>query len=88
MTALSTKLPAALVLGCISTARHNDVIRKNHVPASGMCWYTDVYDPVVKNVPAAKGRTNPAKSLSSFISFLFFAKVAIIFITLQRWALK
>ena len=35
--------------------------------------------------PAAKGNANPAISLSTFISFLFFAKVDIIFVTLRRY---
>ena len=39
---------------------------------------------VASATPAAKGNENPAISLSTFISYLFFAKVAIIFITLQR----
>jgi hypothetical protein len=34
--------------------------------------------------PAANGNANPAISLSIVISFLFFAKVLIIFVTLQR----
>ena len=34
-------------------------------------------------IPMVKGRTNPAISLSAIISFLFFAKVAIIFLTLR-----
>ena len=33
--------------------------------------------------PAANGSTNPAISLSTIISFLFFAKLAIIFLTLR-----
>ena len=36
--------------------------------------------------PAAKGNANPAISLSTLISFLFFAKVVIIFITLHGYA--
>ena len=36
--------------------------------------------------PAAKGRANPAISLSTFISSLFFAKVAINFLTLHGLA--
>ena len=42
----------------------------------------------VINIPAVNGRTNPAISLSTFISRLFFAKVAIIFITLQGYTDK
>ena len=34
-------------------------------------------------IPATNGSTNPAISLSAIISFLFFAKVAIIFLTLR-----
>jgi hypothetical protein len=41
---------------------------------------------IARRTPAVKGRAIPAVSLSTFISLLFFAKVAIIFITLQRYA--
>ena len=34
-------------------------------------------------IPMVNGSTNPAISLSTIISFLFFAKVAIIFLTLR-----
>ena len=34
-------------------------------------------------MPMVKGTTNPAISLSSVISFRFFAKIAIIFLTLR-----
>ena len=34
---------------------------------------------------AAKGNANPAISLSTLISFLFFAKVVIIFVTLRGY---
>ena len=34
-------------------------------------------------IPTTNGSTNPAISLSAIISFLFFAKVAIIFLTLR-----
>ena len=34
-------------------------------------------------IPMVNGTTNPAISLSAVISFLFFAKVAIIFLTLR-----
>ena len=34
-------------------------------------------------IPMVNGSTNPAISLSAIISFLFFAKVAIIFLTLR-----
>ena len=37
-------------------------------------------------IPMVNGSTNPAISLSAIISFLFFAKVAIIFITLHGLA--
>ena len=51
-----------------------------------MIWMSYDDDPayVASATPAAKGNENPAISLSTFISYLFFAKVAIIFITLQR----
>ena len=35
--------------------------------------------------PAANRNANPAISCQAFISFLFFAKVVIIFITLHRY---
>ena len=35
-------------------------------------------------IPMVNGSTNPAISLSTIISSLFFAKVAIIFLTLRR----
>lgn len=35
-------------------------------------------------IPMVNGSTNPAISLSAIISFLFLAKVAIIFLTLRR----
>jgi hypothetical protein len=54
-------------------------------------WYVGLVvqgDPAVMTAavtPAAKGNANPAISLSTFISFLFFAKVDIIFVTLRKY---
>jgi hypothetical protein len=62
-----------------------------NVNVSAKMWYVGLMmqgEPPVKTAamtPAAKGNANPAISLSTLISFLFFAKVVIIFLTLHGY---
>lgn len=46
------------------------------------------HDKIVTPTPMTKGMVIPARSLSTLISYLIFAKVAINFLTLQRLTRK
>ena len=72
--------------GCISVNRHIAVTAS---AAAGLVVSIPerlIPEYAARRTPAVKGNANPAVSLSTLISFLFFANVAIIFITLQRCA--
>jgi hypothetical protein len=73
-----------LWLGCSSVMTRAAMMR--NVSAEARAWHGSMKLPYhdMKATPATNGTAIPAISLSTFISHLIFAKIAINFITLQR----
>ncbi len=90
INAHGTHAAALCLYGCIMNMSNEAVTMSDAVPMKGKYVNLISAGPVARKIPAAKGRTNPANSLSAVISSVFhkqrncrlsyvFAKVVIYF---------
>ena len=70
---------------CKSRAADNNVAVSANIGYVGLMMQGEAPRTTAALTPAAKGNANAAISCSALISFLFFAKVVIIFVTLHGY---